>query len=94
MTSIVWTHQALEDIESIHLFIARDSERYAAMMAERILDSIERLRDFPKSGRIVPEVGCEELRELLIGAYRVVYRCGENRVTILTVVHGAQLLSP
>jgi toxin ParE1/3/4 len=53
----------------------------------------ERLREFPYSGQVVPELGREELREVIQGNYRVIYRVGEGRIDILTVYHGARLLN-
>ena len=58
----------------------------------RLRQSVERLRVFPCSGQIVPELGREEIRELLKGNYRIVYRVAEDRVEILTVYHSARLL--
>jgi plasmid stabilization system protein ParE len=91
VTSLVWAQEALDDIEMIRSFIARDSEHYAALTVERIIHGLERLRDFPGSGRVVPEIGREDLREILLGAYRVVYRLEVGSVTVLTVVHSARL---
>jgi len=62
VTRIVWTLQAVEDVEAIRAFIARDSPHYAALMAERIVETVERLKEFPRSGRVVPEVGLEAYR--------------------------------
>lgn len=92
MTRVVWTRQAVEDVESIRAYVARDSERYAALLAERLVAAVERLAELPQSGRIVPEFGDESLREVLHGSYRLVYRVRPEVVEILTVYHGARLL--
>ena len=92
MTRVVWTLQAIEDVEAIGAYIARDSPHYAALMAERIVESVERLKEFPRSGRVVPEVGQEAYREVVIGTYRIVYRLAGDLAEILTVVHAARLL--
>lgn len=93
MTRIVWTLQAIEDVEAIRAYIARDSPHYAALMAERIVESVESLKEFPRSGRVVPEVEREAYREVILGTYRIVYRLeGDRRAEILTVVHAARLL--
>ena len=92
MTRIVWTLQAVEDVEAIRAYIARDSPHYASLMAERIVESVERLQGFPRSGRVVPEVGQEVCREVILGTYRIVYRLEGDRADILTVVHAARLL--
>lgn len=92
MTHVVWTLQAIEDVEAIRVFIARDSPHYAVLMAERIVESVERLKKFPRSGRVVPEVGQEAYREVILGTYRVVYRLAGDLAEILTVVHASRLL--
>jgi len=51
VTRVVWTLQAVEDLEAIRAYIARDSPHYAALMVERIVETIERLKEFPRSGR-------------------------------------------
>lgn len=92
MTRIVWTLQAIEDVEAIRSYIARDSPHYAALTAERIVDSVERLKEFPRSGRVVPELERDAYREVILGTYRIVYRLETDRAQILTVVHAARLL--
>lgn len=92
MRSIRWTRQALEDIEAIHDFIARDSARYADHFIEGIIQSVDRLGEFPRSGRVVPEIGEDTLREVIHASYRVVHRVSGDSIEILTVVHSARLL--
>ena len=55
MTRIVWSPQSLRDIEAIRAYIAEDSPRYADLTVRRIVAAVERLTDFPESGRMVPE---------------------------------------
>ena len=52
---ILWTEPAVNDLEAIHSFIARDSELYASGFIEKILISVEKLVDLPHIGRKVPE---------------------------------------
>lgn len=93
MTRVVWTRQAIEDVEAIKAYVARDSVRYAALLVERIVASVGRLESFPESGRVVPEVGDESLREVIYGAYRIVYRVQSDAVEVAAVHHAAKLLS-
>jgi plasmid stabilization system protein ParE len=72
VTVVVWTQQALDDVEAIREFIARDSPYYAKLTVERIMSSVDRLEHFPRSGRIVPERGQQTIREVLVGNYRIV----------------------
>ncbi len=92
MAQVSWTDQALDDLDSICLFIARDAPRYSELFAARVFRATDRLVDFPRSGRIVPEVGREDIRELIVQGYRIIYRVLADAVEILTVHHGARLL--
>ena len=90
MAEVIWTEQALDDLGSILSFIVRDSSDYAALTALRIIGATDMLSAFPESGRIVPEIGREDLREIIVQNFRVIYRVGEERIEVLTVHHGAR----
>jgi toxin ParE1/3/4 len=91
VTEIIWSPQAIEDLQSIRRYIARDSSRFAALIAQHLVDATERLATFPESGRMVPEIGDPAIREILWRNYRIVYRIRRATVEIATVFHGAQL---
>ncbi len=91
MSRVVWTLRAVENVEAIRAYIERSSVRYAALHAERLFAAAERLQRFPESGRIVPELERTDIRELVVGSYRIVYLLGTDVVHILTVFHGARL---
>jgi plasmid stabilization system protein ParE len=55
MAEVIWTEPALADVRRVFEFIADDSPRYAAITAERIMKSVDRLIDFPESGHAVPQ---------------------------------------
>ena len=92
MARLRWTPQALEDIEAICAYIARDSNYYARMFASQIIEKASTLESFPKAGRIVPESNREDVREMIHGSYRIIYRLINDEVQILTVHHSARLL--
>ena len=92
MTAIIWSPQALEDLESIREYIAQDSARYAELVVARIVSSVERLRSFPESGRVVPELNRPDIREVIVRPYRVVYRIRAGAVEIATVFRASRLL--
>jgi len=92
VTRVIWTRGAVEDVEAVKAYVARDSVRYATLLAERIVAAVDRLELFPESGRVVPEVGDESLREVIYGAYRIVYRIKAESVEVVTVHHAARLL--
>jgi toxin ParE1/3/4 len=74
---ILWSPQSLGDLHAIHEYIAKDSEHYAGLTIARIFSAVERLIEFPRSGRIVPERGEPEIREVIVGRFRVVEIRGE-----------------
>jgi toxin ParE1/3/4 len=89
---IIWSPAALEDVESIAEFITRDSEFYARAVVEKILVRVKNLRDFPLTGRIVPELGDEAIRECFVHNYRIIYRLKNREITILAIIHGKRIL--
>jgi toxin ParE1/3/4 len=89
---IVWAPQAVEDVEAIRAYVARDSPHYAQLVIDRIVAVVALLEGSPRSGRVVPEVGDESLREVIHGNYRIVYRLSHDLIEIATVFHGARLL--
>jgi plasmid stabilization system protein ParE len=91
VTVIKWSPQAIRDVESIRDYIAQDSPRYAELTVGRILAAVERLHAFPQSGRAVPERGNPEIREVIVGPFRVVYRCRVGVVEIATVFRASRL---
>jgi plasmid stabilization system protein ParE len=91
MARIGWTPQAVDDLESIAEFIAADSPHYARLFVIDVLEAVERLASFPRSGRIVPEAGDPFVRELILGNYRIVHRLNDEVVEILTVYHTSRL---
>ncbi len=68
-----WSPLALDRVSEIARYIAKDNPAAAERWVNELFDSVERLADFPESGRVVPEVlGVHRIRELIFGAYRVI----------------------
>jgi plasmid stabilization system protein ParE len=60
----------------------------------QLVATVRHLRDYPLVGRIVPELRRTTIREVIHGAYRIVYRVTPSAVEILAVVHGAREFPP
>ena len=72
-------------------WIEADSPAYARAVAQRVLHRTDSLRDQPRQGRRVPEHdGPEELREVFVHRWRIIYLVEEEAVNIVTIVHGAR----
>jgi addiction module RelE/StbE family toxin len=91
VTVVRWTNQAVQDLRSIRLFIERDSPRYGRLVAERLFEATLQIEQFPRSGRIIPEIGRENYRELIVGEYRIVYRLDGDAAILLTVFRSSRL---
>ncbi|MFZ1807060.1 MAG: type II toxin-antitoxin system RelE/ParE family toxin [Cyclobacteriaceae bacterium] len=90
---IRWTRQSIDDLSSIADFISKDSPYFAQVQIERLFERVLILETYPKAGRAVPQVGQENLRELIEGTYRVIYRIySEDRIDIIAVHHCSRLL--
>ena len=92
MAEIRWSVAAREDLKGIEDFIALDSPLVAVYFVDRLVEAAERLTDFPESGRIVPEFGRDDLREVVFRSYRIVYLLRGDVVTVVRVVHAARAL--
>lgn len=90
MPRVTFTPQARADLRAIHTFISRDSPAAADRVIDRIIAAAERVCTFPLSGRTVPEYDVEDIREVIVYSYRVVYRIDPDEIQVLTIHHGAR----
>ena len=89
-----WTDAAIKNLVAVYEYIADDSPYSARTVVDRLTRRSEQLAIFPESGRIVPEYGRPDIRELIEYSYRILYRIKPHQVDILNVVHGAKPLAP
>jgi toxin ParE1/3/4 len=93
MVEVIWTIQSIEDIENIADYIAKDSEKYAQIQVQDFFEAAKILEEFPNAGRIVPELNDKEIREIIVGFYRIIYHIlTKEKIEILTVYHSYRLL--
>ena len=88
---VEWSPLALDRVSDIARYIAKDNPDAAIRWVNELFEAVERLADFPESGRVVPEVGVRRIRELIFGAYRVIYSVS-SMMEGLTVRRGSQLV--
>ena len=94
MVRLNWTFQAKEDLKAIAEYISRDSKRYAKLQVIRLKNRTRILKTPVRSGKIVPEINKENIRELIEGNYRIIYKIvKDNRIDILTIHHTARNLT-
>jgi toxin ParE1/3/4 len=90
---ISFAASAVADLEEMR---ARYSEQQVREVGERLLREVvahvERLAEFPESGRVVPEFGFFLLREIVHPPFRIVYRLDDDRVRVVRVWRSERLL--
>ena len=89
---ITWSLKSVENLDDISNYISKNSPLYAPVFIQKIIKSVDRLIEFPLSGRVVPEFNDENIRQLIFHNYRIVYRVNFNNVEIILVIHGARLI--
>jgi toxin ParE1/3/4 len=94
MVRIKWLKSAKLDLKEIYEFIAPDSKRYARFQVEKIQKRTEILKVGNVVGKKVIEINDENIRELIEGNYRIIYRTiFKTEVHILLIHHGARDLN-
>ena len=90
MGHVIWTEPALADVREIMHFVAKDSRRYALKLADRLMEASQGLVRQPHSGGRVPEFDCDNLREVLVRPYRIIYNVRSEDCYVVAVIHGAR----
>ena len=91
---VVWSLQARSDLKAIFDYIARDSAHYARKVVQEIAAKPDMLERHPRLGRMVPELSDENVRQLLIYSYRIIYEIVDEDIVILTIVHQRRDFAP
>ena len=85
--NILWTDNALQDLDQIEDYISQDNASAAVRMLKSLRDAIGHLAKFPEMGRTGKMGGT---RELVVRPYIIQYKIDKDRVVILALVHGAR----
>jgi plasmid stabilization system protein ParE len=87
---VVWSPLADAEVDEAIVYIAKDDPAAALEWLEHLLERVASLGSFPDSGRVVPELQRDDIREIVVGAYRVMYRRSEDQVEIAAIRHHAR----
>lgn len=90
--NVVWTPGAVQALRDVARYIGRDDPAVARRFAAKLRRRADSLARFPKRGRVIPEYGRDDLRELIEGNYRIAYRIRGKSVEILSITEGHRLL--
>lgn len=80
------------DIEEIVRYISIDDSNKALRFGRFLIQHTKSLGQLPERGRVVPEFGDENVREIVVRAYRIVYRLNhsEQFVEVIRFWHAAR----
>ncbi len=90
MVCLIWTDNALEDMNEIYSFISRDSNFYAKNVVQKIRERVLSIKLFPNRGRLIPEINDTNYREIFQWRYRIMYKIAGDNIYILSIIHGAR----
>jgi len=91
--AITFAASAVNDLETIRdWYIEQQVPDVGEKLLREIIAQVERLTNFPESGRIVPEFEIMNLREIIFPPFRIVYRLDKNRARIVRVWRSERLL--
>jgi plasmid stabilization system protein ParE len=80
-----WTARAERDVEEQAARIGADDARAARRWLERVIRHVEKTSTIPLAGRVVPELGRDDIRETSLGRYRIAYRVDPIEIALLAV---------
>jgi len=90
---ISFAASAVNDLDDIlSWYVDQQAPDAGDNLLKDIFSQIERLGAFPESGRVVPEFGIANLREIIHSPFRIIYRFDENKVRIVRVWRSERLL--
>jgi len=93
MTLLRWTDRAVADLEESGDFIARAKPAAARVWVGRLQDRARAAATAPRAGRVVPELGRDDIREVILRSYRIVYRVDPGGIVVLTIFEGHRTLA-
>jgi plasmid stabilization system protein ParE len=86
------SRRAQADLRRIGYYIARDNPRAAAGWVRKLHARVRLAGRSPGLGRRVPELERDDIREAIVGTYRIVYIVRAKLVEVLTIFEGHRLL--
>jgi len=89
---VYWTDQAKTRLQLIHDYIAEYDAAAAKQVIQRMVLRSQTISTMHHAGRMVPEYQSEDLREILVRPYRIIYRILTDRIDVITVMHYRQLI--
>ncbi len=86
---VIWTPLAQADLKAIHTRIAKDAPLNAKKVAADIINKTNATLSLPHYalGKKVPELDRDDVREIHIHAWRIIYHVQVDKKFVLTLFH-------
>lgn len=91
---IIWTPRARADLKAIYDHIAKDAPLNAKTVTQAIVQKTQTALQIPLMGKKVAEVADENLREISLYSWRILYHIQHDKIYVLTLVHKRRNLQP
>lgn len=91
---VIWAPRAIARAAEIAEYIAADRPSAAEGWVEALFAKAATLGRHARRGRKVPELDRDEIRQVLHGKYRIIYRIDPKRAVVLTVRHSRRQWDP
>jgi toxin ParE1/3/4 len=90
--AVEWTDRALDELGDIGEYIALDNPEAAKRLIKKVFEATDRLENFPRSGKKIPEFPSLSHRELVIPPCRVFYRIEGSVAWIIHVTRSERII--
>ena len=91
---IIWSPTARIKTKEILEYVAEDNPNAALTLIDQFEAKVEKLIENPESGRVLPELKNDKIRELIVHEnYGVIYAITPDIIEILTIRHFRQNFS-
>jgi toxin ParE1/3/4 len=91
MVQIKWLISAKNDLHEIYEYISKDSIKYAKLQIQKIIGSTQIIKSNIYIGKIVLDFENRDIREIIEGSYRIIYKIiDKNQIHILFVHHSSR----
>ncbi len=84
---IIWTPRARADLKAIYEHIAKDAPLNAKTVTQALVNKTQQSLQHALIGKKVAEVDDNNLREISLYSWRILYYIQADRIYVLTLVH-------
>lgn len=91
---VIWTPQAHTDLKAIHDYITKNSDQNAKKVVRTLRRKADTLSELPRLGGVVPEIEQDDVREIAVLSWRLIYHIRREHIYVLAIVHKRRQLDP